>query len=180
VDFLLLRQDPDEQFRVAAGVVCFPSNWNFRESLGRTVFAVHEVVPGLNEPLGRKIHSLLANLAPGEAWARSNWGLSRSAEMNQHPARRLASLDYGPCERIWIRIEQQLFFRLPRTAGILFGIRPVTFALKDFCRDRDTTRILKRFLSTMPPELREYKGFAASWTEALRQIETIENELRDS
>ena len=55
--------------------------------LGLPVHAIHSPVPTLNENLGARIDKFLANLKPGKAWERSNWGLSRSAELNQHPTR---------------------------------------------------------------------------------------------
>ncbi|HIL25722.1 MAG TPA: DUF3445 domain-containing protein, partial [Verrucomicrobia bacterium] len=54
---------------------------------GLPVHAIHSPVPTLNKNLGARIDKSLANLEPGKAWERSNWGLSRSAELNQHPTR---------------------------------------------------------------------------------------------
>lgn len=77
---------PDEngRFVFRAGAVYFPSSWRPEEKIGLAVHTIHSPVPTLNENLGVRIDKFLANLEPGKAWQRSNWGLSRSPELNQH------------------------------------------------------------------------------------------------
>ena len=75
-----------------ARAVCFPSSWRPEEKNGLPVHAIHSPVPTLNKNLGARIDKFLANLEPGKAWERSNWGLSRSAELNQHPTRDIPRL----------------------------------------------------------------------------------------
>lgn len=156
-DFLLLRAE--EEFRLVGGCVCFPSSWSLEEKIGRGLEVIHGPVPGLNESLGRGIAALLKKLAPGTAWMRKNWGLSRSPELNQHPSLRLPKLDAGVKENeIWLRVEHQILTPLPKTHGILFGIRVTMHPLAEVREDSDAARLLARALVTMPDEVAVYKG----------------------
>jgi hypothetical protein len=160
-DFLLLQTQSDDRIRLLAACVCFPSSWRLEEKIGRPIEAIHGVVPGLNAAIGPQIHAFLAKLRPGTAWLRTNWGLSRSADLNQHPSRNIVPLDetVGPDE-IWLRVEHQALAALPRTGGILFGIRIVNYSLRELLHDPVISSRLARALKTMPPEMVMYKNIA--------------------
>lgn len=156
-DFLLLEQDAAGP-RLVAGCVCFPSAWAFGEKMGQRMGAIHAVVPGLNESIGRSIDSFLEKLKPGRAWTRSNWGLSRSAQLNQHPDLRLPRLNEEvQVGDVFFRVEEQMLVSLPRTHGILFGIRVKVFPLVLFAGTEAGT-LLAMKLRTMPAEMARYKG----------------------
>jgi hypothetical protein len=160
-DFLLLRTEASGAARLVGGVVCFPSSWNLKEKIGRPITSIHEVVPGLNESLGPQIHSFLMKLRPGVAWSRSNWGLSRTAELNQHPARGLPRLDdQVGLEEVWLRVEHQVLVALPKTSGILFGIRIAHHLLVDIQKNTLLAQRLAHALRTMPEPVAVYKGVA--------------------
>lgn len=159
-DFLLLTADETGAFSTVAGAICFPSSWEFSKTLGKPLAAIHSVVPGLNDALRERIDALLAKLSPAESWARLNWGLSLFPDRNQHPARHLPRLA-GACkvDRAWLRIEIQVLHKLPATRAILFGIRPLSIPL-DLLESHapGSAPALRRQLTTMPPELLDYKG----------------------
>jgi hypothetical protein len=160
-DFLLLKRDAQEQIRLVAGCVCFPSSWSLADKIGHPIETIHGVVPGLNESIGTQIHGFLTKLKPGVAWLRANWGLSRSAELNQHPSRNLPRLDDGVrIDEVWLRIEHQALTALPRTGGVLFGIRIAVHPLAEIQRDPLLTRRLCRALRTMPEAMAQYKNIA--------------------
>ena len=162
-DFLLLALEPADTVRLVGGCVCFPSSWSLEEKIGHPIEAIHEIVPGLNATLGAQIHGFLAKLRPGVAWHRSNWGLSRTAELNQHPARRLPRLDDTiRLDEVWLRVEHQALLALPRSKGILFGIRLALHPLADVCADRALASRLVRALGTMPEVMAKYKGLATA------------------
>src|ERR1051325_8892960 len=113
-DFLLLRTATDGKIRLLAACVCFPSSWSLEEKIGRPIEEIHEPVPELNAAIGPQIHRFLSKLRPGPAWLRSNWGLSRSAELNQHPARKLPRLDESvKSGEVWLRGEAEALVALP-------------------------------------------------------------------
>ncbi len=158
-DFLILLPDENGRFIIRAGAVCFPSSWRPEEKIGLPVHAIHSPVHTLNENLGARIDKFLANLEPGKAWERSNWGLSRSAELNQHPTRDIPRLT-PPFEssEAWIRIEDQVLYRLPETQALLFGIRLVNVSLAELKKFPEAQAGLYRAIATMPEDVADYKN----------------------
>lgn len=162
-DFMLLCPDDSGAFRLVAGCVCFPSSWSLAEKMGHPLEFIHGVVPELNAQLGRSIHAFLAKLPPGEAWQRSNWGLSRSPELNQHPSRRVRRLDATVAlDEVWLRVEHQVLVRLPETGGVLFGIRLANHPLAAVQRDAELRRRFRLALETMSEAMAEYKNVASA------------------
>ena len=158
-DFVLCRQDGEGRFCMQAGVVCFPSYWAPEEKIGLPVEMVHAPVPGLNAALGEKIETLLERLPAGKAWLRVNWGLSASAERNQHPLRSQPRLNQvTPIEQVWLRMEYQALVRLPESAGILFGIQPYSLPLELLRQSPAIAKAIAGQLRSMPEAMLRYKG----------------------
>jgi hypothetical protein len=169
-DILFLALDAAGQVRLQAGTVCFPSGWSLEEKLGHPLDFIHAVVPGLNAALGAQIHQFLSRLRPGTAYVRANWGLAASSELNLHPARRLPAP--GPpvlLERLWMRVEHQVLFALPRTRGIVFGIRIALHRLDEVAKDPAGAG-LREALETMPPDVAAYKRLDAIRDELIRLL----------
>jgi len=161
-DFLLLKRE-DSQVRLVAGCVCFPSSWSLADKIGHPIETIHGVVPGLNASIGNQIHGFLEKLRSGVAWLRANWGLSRSPELNQHPARNLPRLDATvQLEDVWLRVEHQALAALPRTRGVLFGIRIAVYPLTEIRQDPLLSPRLRRALRTMPEPMAQYKNLASA------------------
>jgi hypothetical protein len=173
-DFLLMKPDDEGVFRLYGGCVCFPSHWDLREKIGKTMAEIHTPVPGLNETLGRQIDGFLARIGPGVSWERSNWGLSRSPELNLHPARDVPRLDAGlGLDEVWFRLEEQSLVALPASGGILFGIRLVILPIADIKSDPAARQGMIRALRTMPDAMADYKGIAPARG---RLLELMEND----
>lgn len=159
---LLFLAPLDGEFRLVAGAVCFPSSWSVAEKIGRTLPEIHGVVPGLNAQLGPAITQFLRRLPADTLACRENWGLSASAERNQHPARQLPRLTLTTASKhIWLRVEYQSFMPLPRTGGVAFAIRIESHALPTVKEDPAARTGLERALRTMPDDVAAYKGLAA-------------------
>ena len=162
-DFVLLDENDEGQYVMRAAVICFPSSWSPEEKLGLPVYEIHSVVPTLNRDLGARIDRFLTNLKPDAAWERANWGLSGSPELNQHPTR--ANRRLTPPfkdEEAWVRIENQILLRLPKTGGILFGISLLNISLAEVKRYPQASKGLHRAIATMPDEVAEYKSITQS------------------
>ncbi len=94
---------------------------------------------------------------------RHNWGLARDAELNHHPDRALPQLDAGVREpEIFLRVEYQSLVALPKSGGILFGIRVVNHLLAEVKADPVARARLRRALETMPEAMAVYKGIASA------------------
>jgi len=163
-DLLLMRADSaTEQPRLVGGCVCFPSSWALEEKIGRTLDFIHRPVPTLNEQFANPVQQFLARIKPGISWERINWGLSRSPELNQHPARKLARLDGNvPLEEVWFRAEYQSLVALPKSNGVLFGIRLAVEPLAVLRANTEFASGLARAIRTMPEGIAQYKGMATA------------------
>jgi dimethylamine monooxygenase subunit A len=160
-DFVLLSLDEDAPV-VEGGAVCFPTSWSLREKLGRTLMETHGPVPRLNAELATRISTALRKLAPGAAWERDNWGLVRTAELNRHPRMQRPRLEATETPgQVWLRTEHQLLFKLPRTGGILFGIRVGHLPLRELLADPIARDALRGALESMPDDAADYKGLQA-------------------
>ena len=170
-DFLLLRLDEQARFCLVGGSVCFPSSWALREKMALAVAQIHDVVPGLNSTLGRQIQTFLSRLTPDISWERENWGLAGDAELNRHPRRGLAGLTSPrSLAEVWLRVEYQSFVSLPKSRGILFGIRVRAHCLAEVAHDPATANGLVRALRTMPAEVAAYKGLAVARTRLIELL----------
>lgn len=157
-DLLFLRGDAAGEFRLQGGALCFPTGWALEEKMGRTLDEIHGVVPGLNPALGRPIQQFLQRLKPGPAWRRANWGLAATDAWNLHPARAVpAPAPPVRLEALWLRVEEQALVALPRTGGIVFGIRIALHRLDRVAADPALRAGLRRALETMPEPLAIYK-----------------------
>jgi dimethylamine monooxygenase subunit A len=162
---VLLLQAPSatSQPVLRGGCVCFPSSWALEEKVGRPLDTIHAPVPTLNEQFANPAQQFLARIKPGISWERVNWGLSRSPELNQHPSRKLPRLDGTVAlEEVWFRAEYQSLISLPKTGGVLFGIRLVIEPLMKLRSDEEFMAGLARAVRSMPESIAAYKGIAAA------------------
>jgi hypothetical protein len=157
-DFLLLSPDASGAFRMRGGALCFPTAWALEEKIGHTLDFIHGPVPGLNAALGSPISQFLGRLKPGTAFHRDTWGIAATDELNLHPARQLPP-PAPPFvrERLWLRVEHQALVALPRSGGIVFGIRIASHRLDEVARDPAAWAGLRRALESMPADLAAYK-----------------------
>ncbi|MEZ6065150.1 MAG: DUF3445 domain-containing protein [Planctomycetaceae bacterium] len=157
---------------LAAGCVCFPSSWDLRRAIGKTVDRVHDLVPQLNSQIGPQITRFLAELRPGKAFLRENWSLTRTADRNYHPELGRQRLEPDvPLTEVWLRVERQLFTGLP--TGGLMGLRIEVCPLLDVANDRSAWIGLRETLRTMPLEVACYKSLADAQAVLVRQMAEV-------
>ena len=142
-------------WRMAAGVVCFPSHWSPPEKLGLPVAAVHGPVPHYAGELRHRVDRFLDQLRPGHAVWRRNWTIHASPELHApRPPATIAPVAPGDH---WLRSERQVLAALPGSAGILFTIRTQQVPLAAL-RDRpELATRLARTLRSTPPDLAAYR-----------------------
>ena len=171
-DLLLLRRDTSGEFRLVAGAVCFPSAWDLREKIGKTVDTIHASVPTLNATLGSRIRTFLDRLPPGQTFERDNWGLAALGERNAHPDRGLPRLTpAATLDSTWLRLEHQAFRILPESRGLLFAIHLTVHPLSQVLRTREDSRRLASQLRSMPDDIAAYKGILPARETLIRQLE---------
>jgi hypothetical protein len=154
-DFVLLRRFP--ALEVVGGCVCFPSGWSLPEKQKHPVWFAHQTVPGLNQGFGSKIDRFLTDLKPAECFQRTNWGLTSSRRLDQHPKNRVPEIK-PDCDSTdtFLRVEWQALAGID-ASRVLFAIRIYQPSLEEVCRDRQAARLLAENLQTMTDSMLEYK-----------------------
>lgn len=163
-DVLLLKSPQLTDHPVLlAGCVCFPSSWALEEKMRQPLDAIHAPVPTLNDQFANPVQQFLSRIKPGISWERINWGLSRSPELNQHPTRNLPRLDANvQLQEVWFRAEYQSLVALPKSGGVLFGIRLAIEPLANLCRHQQFRAGIAAAIRSMPEPIAAYKGLAAA------------------
>jgi hypothetical protein len=107
----------------------------------------------------------LLNLQQGRAARRLNWTMTINPRLDTSPENyhkwgidRSTVTPESVGEKVHLRVELQTFFRLPRSNAIVFPIRCYLISLSDLVTVPGWGERLHRVLSTLPPELAEYKG----------------------
>ena len=81
----------------------------------------------------------------------------------QVPDRALPLLDATVgAEEVWLRVEHQALVALPKSGGILFGIRVVNHPLNEVKAKPVAAARLCRALETMTEEMARYKNLSAA------------------
>jgi hypothetical protein len=157
-DFVVL--DRSEPNQVLGGCVCFPSGWSLPEKMGKSLFATHAPVPGLNQLLAPKISQFISRLDSKRCFQRANWGLTGSHRLDQHPQRGIppisATTDPATVD---LRIEWQALIGLPGDL-VLFGIRVFHVPLSWVRATAPLAELLANNLVSMPDSVAEYKRLA--------------------
>jgi hypothetical protein len=168
---LLLRRDA--VWRLAAGVVCFPSMWRIGDKLGRPVTEVHAPVPAYADELGARVDRLLDRLAPGRPVWRRNWFVHDTPELHLPAPPPPPPAPVVVPDGLWLRSERQTLRRLPSSGAILFTIRTRLAPLAVVAARPDIAAGLAAAIRSWSPELVEYRN-AAGWRDgALAWLEAV-------
>jgi dimethylamine monooxygenase subunit A len=154
-DFVIL--DRAAPHKVQGGCVCFPSGWSLREKIGKSLFLTHAPVPGLNKDLGANISKLLTRIEVGQCFQRTNWGLSGSADFDQHPRHQIPAIAVSAdVESVYLRIEWQVLTAISEVV-LLFGIRIFHVPVAQLKTSPELASRLAMNLETMPDAVARYK-----------------------
>ncbi len=166
-DLVLMRKGEDE-YRLVAASLCFPSSWSLAEKFGDTMSGIHEGVPDFNGyRMGQMVQRIFDRLAIDKPVWRLNWSLYTDGEL-YHPTSKLRretfSIPEAAFEQLYVRVEKQTLRRLPESGDILFTIRvhhdPVR-ALLEHTDGEKLARGLKEQVLGLTEEQLAYKGIGA-------------------
>jgi hypothetical protein len=153
---------------VTAGCVCFPSRWDLRSKLGRTMREVHEPVPRLNDELGTTVDDVIARLTPGRPLWRTGWTLDDEPDAHQpmvgdsraFVSGRRAPLDTDTvATTVALRVERETLSRMPGGA-VLFTIRTHRTPLGVLADEPGAVERLAAAIAALPDDVAAYKSLA--------------------
>jgi hypothetical protein len=148
----------DDEWRLRAACVCFPSRWDLAQKIGTTLDAIHGPVPHYDEVLARPTNGFFDRLGPERAFWRLNWTLLDSAALHQPSAARVAPS--GQLADWFFRVERQTLRQLPSTKAIVFTIRTYVTSAATLARsDGDFVPALLYAMESASPATQAYKGW---------------------
>lgn len=148
----------DDEWRLRAACVCFPSRWVLATKIGTTLDEIHAPVPHYDDVLARPTSSFFDRLSAQRSFWRLNWTLLDSPALFQPRAARTAPS--GSLTDWYFRVERQTFRQLPVTKAVVFTIRTyVTSAAALAHSDGAFVPALLHALETASPETQDYKGW---------------------
>ena len=159
---VLVRED---EWRLRAACVCFPSRWDLASKIGTTLNDIHSPVPLYDEELARPTNAFFDRLTPERSFWRLNWTLLDSPALHQPTSARVAPS--GDLAQWYFRVERQTLRQLPVTRAIVFTIRTYVASAQSL-RDDDAEFVPALLLSleSAPPSVKTYKG----WTGVAERV----------
>jgi hypothetical protein len=164
-DFVLMDQREGNLW-ADAGMVTTQADWSMAFDLGMSFKEWHGPVPMAHE-LGVFDRALkfLLNLQQGAPVRRLNWTMTVNPRLDTAPEHydqwgpdRTTLTPDNVAKLLHLRVELQSLFRLPRSNGILFGVRCYLCSLEQLATYPRWVKRLHRVLKTLPPPLVDYKG----------------------
>lgn len=177
-DWAMLDQRDGDLF-MDGGMITGPADWSLAFDLGMSFKEWHGPVPLAHE-MGVFDRALkhLCNIQVDRPARRLNWTMSINPLLDQSPetypewgASRAAVTPENVARLVHLRVELQGLHRLPRSHALLFPIRTYLISLDDLVTQPGWGRRLRRILSTLPPELVEYKGLSRFIDTAIAWLE---------
>jgi hypothetical protein len=153
-DLAIMRRENND-WRLVAAAICFPSTWILREKFDRTLAEIHAPVPGFAGDMESRVARIFDNLRSGAPVERFNWSIYDNDALH-HPLPSTTASDAA-----FIRVERQTLLKIPRSGDILFTIRVLIDPIAAFRAHPDGTslaRALRAQLLAMTPAQLAYKG----------------------
>lgn len=175
-DDLAVMQRIDDEWVLAAGVVCFPSHWSLPDKLGLPLDLVHSPVTHYEHELRQKVDRFHDRLPLDRPAWRRNWSVNATNELhapvrwNDPAPPDVLAADGSP---MWIRSERQTLRRLQRSDAILFTIR-VQLAPLGVLRSRPdlAAKMLQAVRSWDEPK-RRYNSTAGALPQLMQWLESV-------
>lgn len=143
---------------LTAGSVSFPTRWELRSKIGRSLDDIHGPVPAYRRDLATPVTRSFDRMAPGRLVERLNWSVVGDGSRRLDSRHRQAPLAMpaDPASMLHLRIERQTLRRLVDHEAVVFGIRIHVWPLAEVV-DPSLAERLATALETMPPEVAVYK-----------------------
>lgn len=170
---LCLMKTGDNEARLEAGCVCFPSRWKLIEKVGKNMVGIHQPVPGFNKNLERPSTRFLLNTQVDRPMWRINWTIHDSDHLFAYGADE-EKKRYTPgtvLQNTFFRSERQTLRRLPKTGFVLFTIRTYVTPMTEVAENAEDRKNLLSSLKTMPQEVVAYKGMQNLWSPLVEALQ---------
>lgn len=166
-DFCLLEKpDGQDEYRLSAAILCFPSRWSLAEKIGHPLTHIHSPVPDYTDNLAARVNRLFDGIQAERPLWRANWTVHSTPELHQPSGDFRDSED--PNAPLYIRVERQTFMRLPKTRAVVFGIRTYVDPLEALTPHEAAA--LRDALEPLGPDEIAYRGGAGLHRAAMERL----------
>ncbi|MFU0508024.1 heme-dependent oxidative N-demethylase family protein, partial [Pseudaminobacter sp. NGMCC 1.201702] len=164
-DFAVCDQR-DNNLWMDAGIVTTQADWSLGFDIGMNFFEWHAPVPLANEMgVFKRALKFLTAIQQGQPARRHNWTMTINPRLDTSPENyhkwgvdRTTVTPENVGNKVHLRVEVQMFFRLPRSNALLFPIRCYLIKMDELVTSPKWARRFHRVLRDLPEELAEYKG----------------------
>ncbi|MET3288958.1 UNVERIFIED_CONTAM: hypothetical protein ABID98_001528 [Brevibacillus sp. OAP136] len=182
-DLIVMGQRDNDLF-LDAGQLCFPANWSLQFNLGMNFVEIHTPIPGFSaDRLDEKIRNFIMRLENGQPWVRRNWSLNAGHKLDSsletfhlwgQKRKEITAENAG--QEVYLRVEVQKLFRLPRTHAVLFTIHTHLISLQELSLNRDYAKQLYHVLVELPDFIADYKGMKLFRGQTINYLHNLFNE----
>lgn len=177
-DINLLEFDPEQDEYVLRAYTGVGANGFVNsEKFGKKLTDIHQPVPQYRERLQFSMNKFFKKAEPGKYMKRLTWGIQVGGKglfrpsgnhmsANQNTVQLKASeLDFE--NDVFLRVEQQILTKLPKSGFILFNMRTYFYPLADVKREGLGNELVKAFES-WPATTAQYKS-VPKWGQAVKE-----------
>jgi hypothetical protein len=152
-DLVVLAREENE-WKIVAGAVIFPSRWKLSEKIGKGMDAVHAPVPGYATALAPYMTATFDKVTVDRPVWRKNWSLHSTSDLHQPTS------IHAPAnpEDYWWRTERQTLTRSRTGDFLFFTIRNRAEPLSWIKADHESAALFAQTLASFTSETIEYKG----------------------
>jgi hypothetical protein len=152
-DLVVLSREENE-WKIVAGAVLFPSRWKLSEKIGKGMDAVHTPVPGYQSALAPYMTATFDKITADRPVWRKNWSLHSTQDLHQPTSIH----EVAQPEDYWWRTERQTLTRSRSGDFLFFTIRNRAEPLAWIKSDTESATHFAETLASFSPETIEYKG----------------------
>ena len=152
-DLVVLSRE-DNEWKIVAGAVIFPSRWRLSEKIGKGMDAVHAPVPGYEVALAPYMTATFDKIGTDRPVWRKNWSLHSTEHLHQPTSihQQVSPEDY------WWRTERQTLTRSSEGDFLYFTIRNRAEPLAWIKDDATSALEFSKTLESLTPETIAYKS----------------------
>lgn len=172
-DIVVVSRNKNGDNWMSAIHLCYPNHWAAEEKIGKDFATVHTPVAGI-EKINQRSKAIVNTMIARKPMVRFAWGLSTDTRLNHHPQapNNIASKDWqGRFDRdnprLFIRIERQVMWGLPKENAAIFTIRTYFRDCREIKKDAALNNQLISAIQSMTQDSLIYKGLVESKNDIL-------------
>ncbi|WOD07532.1 DUF3445 domain-containing protein [Marinomonas sp. GJ51-6] len=164
-DLALMDQRENNLF-MDAGLITCPADWSLAFDVGMSFAQWHGSVPFVHsEGIIDRALKFLISIPQKQPTRRLNWTLTINPRMDTSPetypswgADRTTVTPDNIGEKVYLRVELQVFDRMPRSNALMMNIRTYLISMEDLVTNPQWAKRIHRTMRSLPPEIVDYKG----------------------